>query len=416
MRSWVGPIHWPPWSSGVPSAAGRVRVRPPTRSRASRTITSAPASTSRRAADRPARPAPTTTTSVAAVTAFSSLGWRQRTPGGAPAVGRVTAPRARRAGCGANSTNWRCQNSSPMTASRRSALGLRRVVTVSWMAGSPPAVSWAAANGRRLARHGLRGPAPAGTDPAEIARAVCGIHAQVLSAAEVSLALRIEGATGADVRRALWEDRGLVKTYGPRGTVHLLPTRDLPMWTGALSAIPAQSPFPEGVRLTPDQADQVVVAIGTALADAELTVDELTEAVVDLAGPWAGERVMPAFQDLWPRWRQAVGTAAHRGVLCFGRNRGRRVTYTNPGRWLPGFAPALETDAVAELLRRYLHAYGPATSRQFAQWIGAPPAWAAEQFRKHRRELTEVDFEGTPTWVAAADAEVPLAGGPADGG
>jgi len=280
------------------------------------------------------------------------------------------------------------------------------------MAGSPPAVSWAAANGRRLARHGLRRPAPPGTDPAEIARAVCGAHAQVLSAAEVSLALRIEGATGADVGRALWEDRRLVKTYGPRGTVHLLATRDLPMWTGALSAIPAQSPFPDGVRLTPDQTDQVLGAIGTALADAELTVDELTEAVVDLAGPWAGERVMPAFQDLWPRWRQAVGTAAHRGVLCFGQNRGRRVTYTSPRRWLPGFAPAPEADAVAELLGRYLHAYGPATSRQFAQWIGAPPAWAAGQLRRHRRELAEVDFEGAPAWVAAGDAEVPDPGPP----
>ena len=268
-------------------------------------------------------------------------------------------------------------------------------------------MSWAAANGRRLVRHGLREPAPAGTEPAAVTRTMCGAHAQLLSAAEVSLALRIEGATCADVRRALWEDRSLVKTYGPRGTVHLLATRDLPMWTGALSAIPAQSPFPDGVRLTPDQTDQVLGAIGTALADAELTVDELTEAIVDLAGPWAGERVMPAFQDLWPRWRQAVGAAAHRGVLCFGRNRGRRVTYTNPHRWLPGFAPAPETDAVAELLGRYLHGYGPATSGQFAQWIGAPPSWAAGQFRQHRRKLAEVDFDGTPAWVAAGDSEAP---------
>jgi hypothetical protein len=120
------------------------------------------------------------------------------------------------------------------------------------MAGSPPAVSWAAANARRLERHALRTPAPPRTNPAELARSMCGAHAQVLSAAELSLGLRISGATCADVRRALWEDRGLVKTYGPRGTVHLLATRDLPMWTGALSAIPAHSPFPEGVRLTPE--------------------------------------------------------------------------------------------------------------------------------------------------------------------
>ena len=44
---------------------------------------------------------------------------------------------------------------------------------------------------------------------------------------------------------------------------------------------------------------------------------------------------MPAFDGMWPRWRQALGTAAKRGALCFGPNRGRKVTYTSPRRWLP---------------------------------------------------------------------------------
>jgi DNA glycosylase AlkZ-like len=155
-------------------------------------------------------------------------------------------------------------------------------------------VSWSAANIRRLERHALHPPAPSGTDPAEIAAAICGAHAQVLSAAEVSLALRIQGATRATIRRAMWDDHKLIKTYGPRGTVHLLPTEDLPIWTAALSAIPAHSPFPDDIRLTPAQAKQIVDAIGRALEDAELTIDELDRAIVDLVGSWAGDRVMPA--------------------------------------------------------------------------------------------------------------------------
>ena len=115
---------------------------------------------------------------------------------------------------------------------------------------------------------------------------MCGAHAQVLSAAELSIGRRIAGGTRADVQRALWQERTLVKTFGPRGTVHLLPAADLAMWTGALSALPSPAPtHPEGVRFTPGQADEVIAAIGTALADAELTVDELTEAIADLAGP-----------------------------------------------------------------------------------------------------------------------------------
>ena len=268
-------------------------------------------------------------------------------------------------------------------------------------------LSWSTANVRRLQRHALLMPAPAATEPADIAAVICGAHAQVLSAAELSIALRIEGATRTTVRNAMRDDHGLIKTYGPRGTVHLLAADDLPMWMAALSAIPAHSPFPDGVRLTPKQAEQIVDAIGHALEDSELTIDELDRAVVNLAGEWAGDRVMPAFQDLWPRWRQAVVMAANRGVLCFGPNKGRRVTYTNPRRRLPGLKPASEDRAIEAVIKRYLYAYGPATPQHFAQWIGAPAAWAAEQFERHNRKLTKINFDGTPAWVASRDTKMP---------
>jgi DNA glycosylase AlkZ-like len=268
-------------------------------------------------------------------------------------------------------------------------------------------VSWSSANVRRLQRHALLTPAPASIDPAEIAAVICGAHAQVLSAAELSIALRIQGADRATVQHALWDDHTLIKTHGPRGTVHLLAADDLPVWLAALSAIPTHSPFPNGVRLTQQQADEIVAAIGHALQDAELTIDELDQAIIDLVGEWAGDRVMPAFQDLWPRWRQAVVTASYRGVLCFGPNKGRRVTYTNPRRWLPEFKPASEDEALATVITRYLYAYGPATPQHFAQWIGAPPTWAAEQFERHSRKLTKINFDGTPAWLAREDMALP---------
>ena len=165
-----------------------------------------------------------------------------------------------------------------------------------------------------------------------------GVHAQVLSAAEVSAALRVEGATRDDVRRALWEDRTLVKTFGPRGTVHLLPAADLGRWMAALGALPWRSPFPDGVRMTDDETRTVIAAIGEALRGSELTVDELTEAIGDLAGAWAAEPVMPAFQTLWPRWRQVTDRAAYAGVLCYGPDRARKVTYAQASRRRPGRA------------------------------------------------------------------------------
>ena len=123
--------------------------------------------------------------------------------------------------------------------------------------------TWAEVNARRLARHGLT--APLGSLP-EAAAASAGIHAQVMSAAEVSLALRVAGTTRSDVATALWEERSLVKTFGPRGTVHVLPAADLPWWLAALDSVPKSGGHPDGVRLLPDETDAIVAALddGTA--------------------------------------------------------------------------------------------------------------------------------------------------------
>jgi hypothetical protein len=271
----------------------------------------------------------------------------------------------------------------------------------------PRSLTWPEVTARRMARSMLAEPSP-GAPAADVARAMCGVHAQILQAAELSIGRR-NASTRSDVQRALWVDRTLVKTFGPRGTVHLLATADLPMWTGALSGLPSSAPlFPGPIRFTPDETEEVIGGIGAALADAELTIEELTEALRERVGPWAVEQTMPAFQVLWPRWRQLTSIAAHRGVLCFGHDRGRNVTYTNPHRWLPGFVPHDGVTALRTLVRAYLHAYGPATPAYFARWLNVPLRRAVEVFEQMADELEPVELEGAPAWVVAGD--VPEAG------
>jgi hypothetical protein len=267
----------------------------------------------------------------------------------------------------------------------------------------PVSITWNEATARRMERHALSDPAT-GVGPDDIARVLCGAHAQVLAAAEFSIARRIAGATRADVQRALWIDRTLIKTFGPRGTVHLLPTRDLPTWTGALSALPSSVPsHPDPVLFNDAEADEVIAAIGDALADGDRTVDELTDEIGERVGPWAVERTMDAFQTKWPRWRQLTSTAAHRGVLCFGPDRGRNVTYTNPHRWLPGFRPEDGGTALRTLVTRYLHAYGPASPQHFAKWLSIPVRRAVALFAELHGNLEPVTMEGEPAWIVAGD-------------
>lgn len=77
---------------------------------------------------------------------------------------------------------------------------------------TPAALTWRGATARRMARHALTEPAT-GLGPAGIAGVLCGAHAQVLSAAELSIGRRIADATRSDVQRALWQERTLVKTF-----------------------------------------------------------------------------------------------------------------------------------------------------------------------------------------------------------
>jgi hypothetical protein len=64
----------------------------------------------------------------------------------------------------------------------------------------------------RAARHHLdeRFPAKA---MLEVAGRIAGLHAQVLSSAELTLAARVEDLEPDAVRRALWEQRSLVRTW-----------------------------------------------------------------------------------------------------------------------------------------------------------------------------------------------------------
>ncbi|MFJ5261137.1 winged helix DNA-binding domain-containing protein [Streptomyces sp. NPDC088387] len=268
------------------------------------------------------------------------------------------------------------------------------------------AITWQEASARRLERQFLANPAPEGTGVPRVVSAMLGAHAQVLSAAEVSIGVRTADHTRAAVRSALWEERSLIKTHGPRGTVHLLPADELPLFCAALSAVPdGPNPFPPATRLTEEQADQVVAAIGEALDGRFLTADELGDEVIGRTGPWAGDLVMPAFQGMWPRWRMVMHRAGQSGVLGFGPNRGRKVTYTRP----PHFTPLAPDTATATLIRRYLAAYGPATPQQFAKWLAAPSAWAGERFAAlaGAGEIEEVTFEGAPAWLVTGDTDFP---------
>jgi len=257
-------------------------------------------------------------------------------------------------------------------------------------------VGWEEVRALRLRRHHLHERAPRGSELRVVSR-ICGLHAQLLSSAALSLQARVEGLTLDRLRRALWRDRTLVKSWAMRGTLHLLPARDLPVYLGALSN--HRHYLTQGwvkyFGVTPAEIELVIATVGKVLRRRVLTRAQLADAVVERTGAKKLGAV------LRQGWGVLLKPCAYRGQLCFAEGEGARVRFTHPGP-----VRRLEPErALAELARRYLGAYGPAAREDFAAWWQTTPVRAQRLLES--LEVTAVDLAGTRTYLLAADAHLP---------
>jgi len=134
-------------------------------------------------------------------------------------------------------------------------------------------LTWKHAAAWRARRHYLHEGAPA-ADMLAVASRLCGLHAQVMSSAELSLWARVENLKRGAVPNALWKERTLVKTWAMRGTLHLLPTAELPLWHAALrSSRRYRTPafWKRVLGITLEELDSLTEAVGTVLAGRVMT-------------------------------------------------------------------------------------------------------------------------------------------------
>jgi hypothetical protein len=273
-------------------------------------------------------------------------------------------------------------------------------------------LSFEQVRGWRLQRHHLL--ARAGRDQAlDVVGDVLGVHAQVMSAAELTLGARLDGIGPQLVRDLLWEDRALVKTWCMRGTLHLLPAREYPLWAAALSGRThwELAPWLKFHGITQNEMQYVIRAVTGALDGHGVTREELAARVGQDLGTHLREKLLEG-------WGSLLKPVAYAGQLCFGPNRGRNVTFVRPDHWL-GTASRSRVgsrqeapdpdEALKQIARRYLHAYGPASHQNFVQWWGTSQARARVLFASIGEELAGVRTEGQTAWALSDDLEAMLA-------
>ena len=228
---------------------------------------------------------------------------------------------------------------------------------------------------------------------------ICGLHAQVMSSAELTLWARVEDLEPGMVGEALWEHRSLAKTWAMRGTLHLLPADELPTWVAAQGVLKPRhhaKSWQKYYGLTYEEAEAMLAAIPEALDGRMLTREELAQEVGRIMGS----------EEIGGKLRDGFGAllkpSAFRGDLLFAPSVGRNVRFARPDQWLSGCEPAETEVAAREVVRRYLAAYGPATREEFARWFGmTSPAQSGKLIEGLDEEVAPVGVEGSHAWMLA---------------
>jgi hypothetical protein len=244
-----------------------------------------------------------------------------------------------------------------------------------------------------------------------------GLHTTDPATPYLSLVARLPGFAVADLDADLYERRTLVKHLAMRRTLWTVRAEDLPLIQSGASDRVADS---ERRRLAADAQKAGITDDGDAWLETgcaavlrhlaehgAASAKELRAALPELAGSydyapgkrWGGET------PLAPR---VLTVLSVRGDIVRGPNDGAwtisRPRWTPMAEWLPvrpgTAAPEL---ARAELVRRWLRTFGPATVTDIKWWFGNTLTWARQALRDI--DAVEVDI-GTPGFALPDDLGV----------
>lgn len=255
--------------------------------------------------------------------------------------------------------------------------------------------------------------------PETVAAELVGLHASDPATVFLSLRARLPARSVADVERALYDDRSLLKVLAMRRTMFVVPVGLVPVLQAACTdtiaatehrrLISQLSETDLGDRAGPWVEQVLAEALTVIEADGPLTGTQLSAAVPELrrqltfgeGTKWAGAMSITT---------RVVTILSAQGHIVRGRPRGTLISsqyeWVATDQWLSSRPEPWPTaDAEVELVRRWLAAFGPGTIADLTWWTG----WGLRQTRAAVAALdtVEVTLDGTdePGVVLADDIE-----------
>lgn len=261
-------------------------------------------------------------------------------------------------------------------------------------------------------RHHLAAKAESAVD---VARALVALHGTDPASVHVAAAARMRRPDVTGVERALYEERRLLRMLGMRRTMFTVPVELAPVVQAACANDVARRERRRTLRFLAaaglgDEAWLAEVEAATVAAlrargeafAAELSADEprLKERIALAEGKAYEAR--PAIAN------RVLLVLAAQGRIVRGRPRGSwtssQFRWSPMETWLPDGLPDLPAgEARAELVRRWLGAYGPGTAADLKWWSGL----TLTQIRKALAEVgaEEADLDGRTGYVLPGDTD-----------
>lgn len=284
---------------------------------------------------------------------------------------------------------------------------------------------------QRRARLGLRHGLAAAQRPSsalETARHVVALHATDPATVYLSVLARVPDAEIGDIAAALYDDRSLVRLLGMRRTMFVVPADDVPVVHHAASreiadrlrrqilkhlAEPTDPPLNGDPAEYLAEVEAAVVAVLDELGEATGQQLSTAEPRLRIARPAQGTG--KAWDVRQPFTSRILTLMAAEGRIVRSRPMGTwlsRIHTWAPGHtfWPDGLPDIPVAEARAELVRRWLARYGPATVTDLQWWTG----WTLGATRKALADVSTVevvidtgDGDEPGLVLAGDDADVP---------
>ncbi|WP_424889606.1 winged helix DNA-binding domain-containing protein [Streptomyces sp. XH2] len=267
----------------------------------------------------------------------------------------------------------------------------------------------------RLARRHLLHPAHRAGTTEEVADALAGLHATDAATVYLSACARLAEPSPGDVDRALYEDVSLVKLLSMRRTLFAVTTDLAPYVSSSTARAIALRERATLLKHLRENAEghapwdeQRLARTEREVLDALAARGEATTAEISKDVPALRETLLMSPGKAYES-RQSVGSRVLRllaadGHLRRARPRGSWTSSLYPWALVPQIPDIDVREAKAELARRWLAAYGPATEADLKWWTG----WTLGDTRRALADISACEAElsgGETAHVLAGDLD-----------